>query len=431
MTTALVRFSLAVGLAVGLTVLVTAPRPFFDRIASAHARAGTFVIADVRVFDGERARPGMNVVIEDGAVRAIDGSSDKWRDRPTIDGRGATLLPGLIDAHTHPDNPAALQESLRFGVTTALGMGVTATADEGALRAAAAGRVDVADYRSAGTPATAPDAHGTFGRATTVAGPADAEAFVDARKSGGSDYLKILLNGVRTARDGTPNLNAETVKALVRAAHAREMLVVAHVESLGDVDVALDSGVDGLAHLWREDGPSEPIIQRLVAQRMFVVPTIVIPDAMIAGSGAALVSDARLQPFLAAAVVERLSRPPRIALRARDIAWRLDTIGRLRTAGVRLLAGTDADDGTRTSSGVHLHRELELLVRAGLTPSQAISAATAAAADAFRLADRGRIAAGLRADLVLVRGDPTVDVTATRDILRVWRAGVEFDRRSR
>ena len=78
-----------------------------------------------------------------------------------------------------------------------------------------------------------------------------------------------------------------------------------------------------------------------------------------------------------------------------------------------------------------MHRELELLVKSGLAPSAALAAATANVADAFRLGDRGRIKSGQRADLVLVQGDPTVDITATRGILRVWRSGVEFNRQSR
>ena len=74
------------------------------------------------------------------------------------------------------------------------------------------------------------------------------------------------------------------------------------------------------------------------------------------------------------------------------------------------------------------HRELELLVKAGLTPSEALAAATANVADALRLSDREGSSLGRRADLLLVRGDPTVDITATREISRVWRSGVEFDR---
>ena len=407
----------------GAVLATSAPH----RVVWGQASGATFLIANVRVFDGERVRPGLNVLVEGGVIRAV--TTNRQTGVPVVDGAGATLLPGLLDAHAHPAGPPALQESLRFGVTTVLGMGVTTTANEETLRAAATGRLDVADYRSAGTPATAPDAHGTFGPSTTVAGPVEADAFVAARKSAGADYLKILLNGVRTAREGIPNLNEDTVRALARAAHARGMLVVAHVESLNDVRVALGGGVDGLAHLWRENGPTDDLIPRIAAQRLFVVPTVVIPDALVEGSSRALAEDTRLRPFLSATVTARLLRPPSgVVLRDSDISWRLNTIGRLHAAGVVLLAGTDADDGTRSASGVHIHRELELLVKSGLTPADALASATAKAADAFRLRDRGRVAVGQRADLLLVRGDPTVDITATRDILRVWRSGLECDR---
>jgi len=75
-----------------------------------------------------------------------------------------------------------------------------------------------------------------------------------------------------------------------------------------------------------------------------------------------------------------------------------------------------------------MHGEMELLVRAGLTPVEALHAATAAPAAAFRLDDRGQIAAGKRADLVLVNGNPITDIHATRDIAAVWLGGVEIDR---
>ena len=100
----------------------------------------------------------------------------------------------------------------------------------------------------------------------------------------------------------------------------------------------------------------------------------------------------------------------------------------LADAGVTLLAGTDAPN-PGTVFGASLHRELELLVRAGLTPVQALAAATSEPARVFGLADRGRVAAGLRADLMLVAGDPLADITATRAIARIWRDGVCLDRR--
>jgi hypothetical protein len=83
---------------------------------------------------------------------------------------------------------------------------------------------------------------------------------------------------------------------------------------------------------------------------------------------------------------------------------------------------------TPAAHGISIHREIELLTEAGLSPLQVLRAATARTADAFSLSDRGRIVVGRRADLVMVRGNPIDDITATRDILRVWRAGVALRR---
>jgi adenine deaminase len=91
--------------------------------------------------------------------------------------------------------------------------------------------------------------------------------------------------------------------------------------------------------------------------------------------------------------------------------------------------GTDAPN-PGTSHGASIHRELELLVRSGLTPLEALASATSVPATIFHLDDRGMIAPGKRADLLLVRGDPTRDITATRDIVSVWKLGAEDDRAS-
>ena len=102
-------------------------------------------------------------------------------------------------------------------------------------------------------------------------------------------------------------------------------------------------------------------------------------------------------------------------------------VRQLKAAGVPILAGTDAPN-PGTAHGATMHGEMELLVEAGLTPIEALRAATSAPSKAFRLDDRGRIAVGKRADLVLVRGDPTADIGATRDITAVWKRGVPVDR---
>ena len=104
----------------------------------------------------------------------------------------------------------------------------------------------------------------------------------------------------------------------------------------------------------------------------------------------------------------------------------LDITRRLHIAGVPLLAGTDAIP--IFSHGIGLHRELEVLVEAGLSPTEALAAATSVPASCFDLGDRGRIAPGLRGDLLLVDGDPTMDIRATRNIRAIWRSGTLFNR---
>jgi imidazolonepropionase-like amidohydrolase len=207
------------------------------------------------------------------------------------------------------------------------------------------------------------------------------------------------------------------------------MLVVAHVENLSDVRIAVTSGVDGLAHIWREGGDA-PEVARLVADRhVFVIPTLAVPDGSVPGTGGALAADPRLKPFLSAELIRHMDGSDRSASAPifKNIDPFIAAVRSLMRAATTLLAGTDPPNAT-VVHGVSLHRELELLVECGLSPAQALAAATKSTADVFQLNDRGRIVPGRRADLVLVRGDPTRDITATRDILRVWRLGVKFER---
>jgi imidazolonepropionase-like amidohydrolase len=110
-----------------------------------------------------------------------------------------------------------------------------------------------------------------------------------------------------------------------------------------------------------------------------------------------------------------------------------DSVSELYANGVPVLAGTDANAApfapAAISHGESLHHELELLVGAGVSAVDALLAATALPAKHFGLADRGHIAPGLRADLVLIGGDPLREITMTRNIERVWCGGVEFSAR--
>lgn len=366
------------------------------------------LIRDVRVFGGG---PSENVLIEDGVLAAYDGGACDVE----VPGAGRTLLPGLVDAHVHLFD-GNLAQALSFGVTTELDM-FSLPGNLARQRKLAAERDDVADLRSSGILATAPGGHPSqlvtslppevvarlgdaVGEFPTVAGPEDAVPFVADRVADGADYLKVVVDHGTTADADLPVLSPDTVATLVVAAHDAGLRVVAHAASAADATTALDAGVDGLAHVPFDATPAEvaDVVARCAAENVFVISTLVYAEGLAEGHGLSL-----------------------------DHA--VTIAGLLAGAGVRLLAGTDANI-VAPQHGSALHRELALLVRAGLTPTEALTAATSTPAEVFGLTDRGRIAPGLRADLLLVEGDPTTDITATTNIVDVWRAGVRQARTS-
>ncbi|WP_101783328.1 amidohydrolase family protein [Nonomuraea indica] len=401
------------------------------------------LIRGVRVFDGERTLPTADVLIVDDRIAEPDG-------RPVdveIDGAGRTLLPGLIDAHTHVSD-GMLAQALAFGVTTELDL-FCLPGNLARQRRLAAERDDVADLRSAGVLATMPGGHPSqimaaeaealaylgdaVGSFDTIAHAADAKAFVEARLAEGSDFLKIVLDDGRTAGLDLPVMPPEVVAALVGAGHAAGLKTIAHVATAHDTAVALDAGIDGLAHVFHHSEPGDPAVEdlaaRIAAQQVFVITTLAYIETIAQDpAGVELVRDARIAarlPEHAKAAVDRdYSAVP---VHPDGVADARRATAALHKAGVALLAGTDANFFAPVH-GAAMHRELLMLTQAGLRPEAALAAATSVPARHFDLADRGRIAPGLRADLLLVDGDPTRDITATRAIAEVWRRGVRLPR---
>jgi imidazolonepropionase-like amidohydrolase len=393
--------------------------------------ASITAIRNVRVFDGRKVIPAATVVFTDGTITSV-GTSAKLPDGSTvIDGAGKTLLPGLIDAHTHVF-PGSLERALRFGVTTELDMFTSADlAQKLKAEQKNGGASTRADLYSANILVTVAGGHGAEYFPIPVYSPgSDPQAFIDARIAEGSDYIKLIYDNGSAYGLKFNTLTKSDLAALIAAAHKRGKLTVVHISTLQGARDAIESGTDGLAHIFNDVPPDAGFGRFVREHHAFVVPTLSVNEsASGVPSGASLLTDSRLQPYLNANEMTGLkgSFPSRPAT-PHSIDNAMAAVKQLKAAGVPILAGTDAPN-PGTAHGVSMHRELELLVKAGLMPVEALTAATSTPATAFHLADRGRIAAGLRADLLLVNGDPTTDILATRDIVTIWKGGVPLTRK--
>src|SRR5688572_26462477 len=173
----------------------------------------TFVVRDVRLFDGERVAEHRSVVMRDGVIAQVGGAELAVpAGAQVVDGRGRTLLPGLIDAHVHlsEEAEADLRQSLAFGVTTDLDMWNGGARYERIKALRAADAPDVAGVRTAGTGATAPGGHPSQmggGPFPTITDSAEAQAFVDARIAEGSDYIKIVYDDLSSLGRKQPMLD--------------------------------------------------------------------------------------------------------------------------------------------------------------------------------------------------------------------------------
>ena len=390
----------------------------------------SFVIRHARIFDGHKVMTQADVWVRDGKIEAVGRNLKVPADVRAIDASGDTLLPGLIDAHTHAD-VGDLKEAEIFGITTELDMFCEVKFMQQIKREQAEGKdLDQADLRSAGTVATAPGGHGTeYGvQIPTLVSPSEAQAWVDARIAEGSDYIKVIYEDGSAVGRPFPTLSKETLKAVIDAAHKRGKIAVVHITSQQQARDVIEAGADGLAHLFVDSAPSADFGRFAAVHHIFVVPTLTVLESLSGVlSGESLTNDSRLAPYLTPQDISNLKRAHWKVPTMPSEKYAEQTVSQLKAAHVPVLAGTDAAN-PGTSHGASIHRELELLVRADLTPTEALIAATSAPASMFHLDDRGLIVPGKRADLVLVKGDPTQDITATRDIVSVWKLGVEDDR---
>ena len=395
-------------------------------LCSTNAFANSTVIQNVRVFDGEKILVNRNVLIENGKIADTNFKGKAKAETKLVNGTGRTLLPGLIDAHVHAFQDQDLP--LLYGITTQIDMFTAVSLmQEMNKRMKQGDNKQMPDLISAGTLATAPGGHGTeYGMTIeTLTKPEQAQAWVDSRIAEGSHFIKIVME--HGWKDKPFNsLDVPTVKALIEAAHLRKKLAVVHISTLEDANEALAAGADGLIHLFVGNDISDVELTQLVklakSKKAFVIPTFSVMESMAGLKEQDVLNDKSMTSLLSKAQLQPLNATYGSQPNASLMVAPTRVTNALAKASVPLLAGTDAGN-TGTQYGVSLHHELRAMVSAGMTPTAALVAATSAAAKAFRLTDRGHIAKGYKADLLLVDGEPDSDINATRRIVEIWKDG--------
>jgi imidazolonepropionase-like amidohydrolase len=330
----------------------------------------------------------------------------------TIDGRGCVLLPGLIDSHLHVDGRASLEACANWGLTTVVDLAVRDIRSLDPLRDSD----DLPTVLTAGVPASAPGGQHVkkmgFPSSSALPDAAAARSFVAEQVAAGADLVKVIVEDPKVP--GTKALPVAVIAAVVTAAHDAGKLVVAHAVTTASITTAHEAGVDVITHAPLNADLAPDLIASLASHQVVLIPTL----TMMRGAVATLTKSKMLT------VLSTLGIAPKL-----DYAHAEASVALAQSAGITVLAGTDANTEplvpARPPYGESLHDELELLVAAGLSPAEALRSATTAPARVFGLTDRGSVTPGLRADLVLVEGDPTQDITATRNIRETWIGGTQ------
>ena len=409
-------------------------------LGAAQPPAG-ILIRGAHVFDGTGApAAAADVLVSGGHIVAVGPRLRAPRGARIVDARGMTLLPGLHDLHTHLRSPGlggpddlgkAYAAHLLHGVTTVADFSVSGEMIAPIREMIASGAV-AAPRLELAIRIGVPGGHGTergWGDFFTLEAttPRAAELAMNRALGYRPDVIKVFADGWRYGR--VPDLNGmdlPTLRAIVARAHAAGIPVVTHTVSLAGARIAAAAGVDALGHGIGDALVDDALIEAMKANGTAYVPTMAVYEPQ--QDRAFLPAELRmLSPPERAREEARLARRPDAVPELEARRWTIlrENLRRLKAGGVRIGIGTDAGIGG-VYQGSSTLREVRILAAHGFTPAEALAAATSVSAGIMRRGERhGRIAAGRRADLILVAGRPDLRIEDIYAVRRVFVAGRE------
>lgn len=373
----------------------------------------------------------MSVLVEDGHIAWIKPHSEVAPDHAeALDGGGATLVPAMVDCHSHltgpggshwierfGDPPARLRQVARENAARLVQAGILWARDVGAppapdpqtgveralslaVREELAGKVGQPYIRAAGTWIA------KRGYLTLCIDVDDGDGLLQAalaQLDQGADFVKIMLDA--PARGTTSPFSVDEVRRVREAVHARGARITAHATILDGARVAAGAGLDSIEHGMELD---DSVARTMAANGVTLVSTLSILDSW--------------KGFGHTTTLERFTSEEGRARIARRREGALAAIAAACRAGVKIAAGSDFGGGSVRAG--HLAWEVECLVEAGLEPWEALGAATWRGGDLLGIAHAGRVEPGAPADFVLVHGDPLSDPHALWRVWAVFQQGV-------
>ena len=391
------------------------------------------------------------MLVEQGRVAWIgpEGNLEAPDGVPVTDLNDAFVIPGLIDMHAHVGNTVDLVQDRKFhtresiekdlktyasyGVTTIVSVGTDQDTIFPVRKELRSTKPAMARVYSAGQGLMFEGGYGGLaGVNDAVATPEEATAYVNAQLDKGADFIKLWLD----SELGTmPKMPPAITQAIIDAAHKRSASVLAHVFYLEDAKRLVDQGIDGFVHMVRDQPIDQALIDGMQKHGTWQVASTLSREAsMFAyGSTPEFAADPFFTRGVSAKTVELITSPERQKTIAGNPNFKKfpaffehakANLKRLADAGIPFAAGTDAGPPGRFP-GYSQHWELLLMVEAGLTPAQALDAATRRAAMFIGAEDLGTLGPTKWADFVVLDANPLTDIRNTRKIRSVYIAGKE------
>ncbi len=407
----------------------------------------SYVLQDVRLIDGTGHAPvnHSTIVIRNGKIASITAGKTGAASNHTLNLSGKTVMPGLINAHGHLGlvsgtgvsssnyNGVNIMRQLvqyeSYGVTTMVSLGLnkdyvyTIRAEQG--KGNEPGATLLTAGRGIGVPNGMPPMKLGKDQLYRPAIAEEARAAVRETAAHSPNLIKIWVDD---NHGKLPKMRPEIYTAVIDEAHRADLKVAAHVYYLEDARKLIAAGVDILAHSVRDKDIDADTLSQMKSKGIYYIPTLQLEESFyIFGENPAFMNS----PFFRKAVGEKLasfledqSKDKTAAIHRKAFQIAMQNVKAVNGATAFIGMGTDSGANPYRIPGWAEHRELQLMVEAGMTPLEAIHSATEVNAEMLSIADlRGTVEKGKQADLLVLDADPTEDIHNTEKIRMVFHNG--------